>query len=198
MKINIGCGFLKMKGYVNIDKEALCKPDMQFDLEGDWGLETDSVEEIVAHHTLEHLGETWTKFEKIMQEMYRVSKHGCLWRITVPHWQNDNFYHDPTHVRVITPGTMMMFDQTRNVHDWQTGGHETKLGLFTNIDIEVTKALFVPNLPWAEQNLKPEEMQYIGRNFNNACHEVQIECKVHKPQRMTKWFEEYVNNAATA
>ena len=33
MKFNMGCGFKKLEGYVNVDKYPECSPDMQFDLE---------------------------------------------------------------------------------------------------------------------------------------------------------------------
>ncbi len=202
MKLNIGCGFLKLPGYINIDREPICCPDMCFNLEEPWPMEDNSVDTIVAHHTLEHLGETYTKFLGILKEMYRVSMHGAKWKITVPHWQNDNFYHDPTHVRVITPATIQMFDQTRNVRDFELGGHESKLGLFSGIDIELVDHKYVLSEPWnsqlAEKKITAQDLDFIGRNYNNVCHEISMEVLVHKPQRQEKWIEEYAAQRYTS
>jgi predicted SAM-dependent methyltransferase len=197
VKLNIGCGFLKLDGYVNIDREELCKPDMQFDLQGPWPLEDNSVEEIVAHHVLEHLGETYAKFLGVLQEMYRVSKSSAIWKIAGPHWQNDMFYHDPTHVRVISPVTLQMYDQANNVHDFNMKGHQSKLGLFSKIDIEVVKHQYILSEPWnsrmQQTQVKLTDLDEIGRNFNNVCHEIQMEVVVHKPQRFADWIEAHLS-----
>lgn len=194
MKLNLGCGFLKIDGYVNIDYEELCAPDLCINLEDPWPFDDNSVSEIRAHHTLEHLGATYEKFLFVLKEMYRVSQHQATWHIRVPHWQHDNFYHDPTHVRVITPQTLRMYDQTRNMHDFETGGHESKLGLFSNIDIELVKHQYIANEPWNTQlangTLHEEDMQSIGQNYINACQEIHMEVLVHKPQRHANWIEQ--------
>lgn len=63
----------------------------------------------IASHILEHLpGEQFFHF---MRELWRVSKPGAVTEITLPHPSHDLFLNDPTHVRPVTPGMMVMFDR---------------------------------------------------------------------------------------
>jgi hypothetical protein len=187
MKINLGCGYNKKPGFINVDKDPRCQPDLLFDCEKEWPIETSTVEEMYIFHTLEHLGETVEKFIILMKEMYRVSKNECVWKITVPHYNSDIFHIDPTHVRKICPTTMRMFDQNDNIRDIKEGGHYTKLGLMYNIDIEVVKDIFYLSEPWntyASSNQKSsEEINFAGKHYNNIGGDIYIECRVHKPQR---------------
>lgn len=137
MKLNLGCGFNLIKDAVNVDK--INYPNVyQYDIEKTpWPWNDHVFNDIIAIHSLEHVGKDPDVFIKIIQEMYRVSANGAHWKIEVPHWRHDNFYHDPTHVRVITPVTLMMFSQERNYQDYKRGGKETKLGLIYNVDIGI-------------------------------------------------------------
>jgi predicted SAM-dependent methyltransferase len=185
MKLNLGCGFNKLKEYTNVDKDKICNPDLIFDCEKHWPLDDSVVEELVLFHAMEHMGETFEQFVFLLKEMYRVSNDGCLWKITVPHYNSDVFHIDPTHVRKIHPMTMRMFDQEDNVKDIKNGGHYTKLGLMYNIDIEVIKEIFYLSEPWNTDSatLNSEKINFAGRHYNNVGSDIYIECKVHKPQR---------------
>lgn len=187
MKLNLGCGFIKLPDHVNIDSNKLCKPDLCFDMEESWPIEDNLVKEIVLHHTLEHLGETAKKFISVIKEMYRVSADGCVWKITVPHYNSDIFHIDPTHVRKISPITLKMFDQKFNVEDLINLGHHTKLGLMNNVDIELTKEIFIPVESWGSKyfnkEISEDQLNFAGTHYNNVCKDIYIECRVHKPER---------------
>ncbi|MBY0403020.1 MAG: methyltransferase domain-containing protein, partial [Cyanobacteria bacterium] len=106
LKLNLGSGQNPKAGYVNVDKFG--NPDVLLDLESfPWPWETSSVDEIVLHHVMEHLGASAEVYFKIMQEMYRVCKPGALIHITVPHPRHNHFAFDPTHVRGILPEGFM-------------------------------------------------------------------------------------------
>src|SRR4051794_18215857 len=118
MKLNLGCGFQKLDGFVNVDADALCKPDVQHDLEKTpWPFEDDSVDMFYACHVLEHLGGTARDWLAIWKEIWRVAKPDAMIEIYVPHPRHNNFLIDPTHVRPIFPETIAMFDQMRNIRD---------------------------------------------------------------------------------
>lgn len=189
MKINLDCGFNKLDGYTNVDKDPECYPDLVFDCEKLWPLEQSTVNEIFMFHSLEHMGETFDTFVNLLKEMYRVSENNCIWKITVPHYNSDIFHIDPTHVRKIHPMTLRMFDQAHNVEDMKSGGHYTKLGLIYKIDIEVKKEIFYLQEPWnslASSQTEIQNINFAGRHYNNVGGDIYIECEVHKPQRHKK------------
>lgn len=187
MKLNLGSGFNKLPGYVNIDKEQYCAPDQCFDLESPYPLDDNCATEIVLHHTLEHLGATADKFIFLIKELYRISSDQCIWKITVPHYNSDVFHIDPTHVRKIHPMTLRMFDQEDNVKDLKNKGHYTKLGILNAVDITVVKENFFLNEPWNSKlyngQISEQDINFAGTYYNNMCREIYIECLVHKPER---------------
>lgn len=133
MKLNLGCAYNKMEGWVNVDMDPACNPDMLFDVTMPWPLEDNVVDEVNAEHVLEHLEGT-QGYLRFWTEMYRVCKPGAEIKIEVPHWQHQTFFHDPTHVRAVTPIGIAMFDQQRNQEDLLAKGRETKLGFMCHVD----------------------------------------------------------------
>lgn len=186
MKLNLGCGYSKLVGYVNVDHDAICNPDMQLDLNQPLPFEDNSVTEIRLQHVLEHLGQDAKTYFAIWKEFYRVLSDGGEIKIVVPHWQHENFHHDPTHVRKVTPIGVKMFDQARNMNTIAAGGAETTLGLQLGIDFEVSNVKY---------DLTPDfqrEMQLAGKTavteydinkVNNSCHQIFIDAVAHKPPR---------------
>ena len=57
MKINLGSGYKRIDGFLNIDDDPLVSPDFLCNIEKEkLPLEDNSVEEIRAHHIFEHIG----------------------------------------------------------------------------------------------------------------------------------------------
>jgi hypothetical protein len=93
-KLNLGCGNNKIQGFVNVDSNPACHPDLLVELDNGLGAFSDnSIDEIRAEHVLEHVGDLLL----VLSEMYRVSKHGATWEISVPHYSY-GFVH-PFHKR---------------------------------------------------------------------------------------------------
>ena len=187
MRLNLGCGYNKLEGYVNVDHDARCKPDVVADLEDTLPFEDSSVDEIVMFHVLEHLGQTTKIYLSIWTEFYRILKDQGVIKITVPHWQHENFHHDPTHVRKVTPVGVDMFSQERNMNTIATGGSETTLGLQLGIDIGVTEVGY-DLMPWFQQEMNGKPRHIVEREtakYNNVCYQVQINAMAHKPARGT-------------
>ena len=185
MKLNLGCGFNKIEGYTNVDNFEGCEPDVVHDLNvTPWPFEADSVDEIIMIHCLEHLGETTATYLGIIKEMYRVCKADALIKIIVPHWMHENFAHDPTHCRVVTPVGLAMFSKNRNLQDLANGGAETKLGLMLDVDFEVLDAQYIPDAYYAELSAKEQwTEEQIGRAIvgqPGACQEIRIMLRVVK------------------
>lgn len=94
LKLNLGCGYRKYPGFINIDGCSYCDPDRVIDLDDGLGeFEDNSVDEIRAEHILEHVND----LEFVLKEMFRVSKPGAAWNIYVPHYSY-GFAH-PFHKR---------------------------------------------------------------------------------------------------
>ncbi len=188
VRLNLGCGYRKYEGFVNVDSAPECRPDVLWDLENTpWPWRDNSVEEIKLEHVLEHVGETSKKYLDIWKEMYRVCKPGAYIYIMVPHWNHDNFYHDPTHVRAITPDGIRMLDQAANLRDIQAGERSTKLGLFAGIDVELEECEYFYTQAVAdavESGALPRgQLDYVRDHQNNISNEIRMRARVIKPAR---------------
>jgi SAM-dependent methyltransferase len=79
--LNIGCGFRKMKGAVNVDAFPNCEPDVLWNLnKTPWPWADESVDMIHAHQVMEHLDDWWAA----LKECSRILKVGGTLEISVP------------------------------------------------------------------------------------------------------------------
>ena len=78
----------------------------------------------------------------LMQEFYRVCKHGAILDIVAPHHNHEVFYGDPTHVRPITVNSMNLFSKKFNKEDIDKGGSCSSIGLKYNVDFELIEYSF--------------------------------------------------------
>ncbi|HYH20256.1 MAG TPA: hypothetical protein VD995_16730 [Azospirillum sp.] len=149
MRLNLGCGNRKFDGYLNVDKFATCEPDRVVDLEVlPWPFETDSAEEILMSHVLEHLGPLPEQFMAIMKELYRVAAPGAPIRITVPHPRSDLYIADPTHVRPITPQLFSLLSKAANRQAIAEGLANSPLGLYYDVNFRTLKIDYRLNPRW--------------------------------------------------
>ena len=145
MRLNLGCGYDRRAGYLNVDKRGACEPDLVLDLEAlPWPWPADSVDEILLKHTLEHLGGDPETYLGIVRELWRVSRNGATITIVVPHPRHDHFLNDPTHVRPVTPEGLMMFSKAKNREWVEKGIPNTPLGLHLDIDLEIVSVSLIP------------------------------------------------------
>ena len=142
IKLNLGCGMNKKKGYINVDKYG--NPDKKVDLEKfPWPWKTNSVDEIILYHVLEHLGEKSKTYLKIIQELYRICKPNALIYINVPHPRHDNFINDPTHVRIITIAGLELFSKKR-CNEWiKNKNSNTPLALYLDVDFDILNPTYI-------------------------------------------------------
>lgn len=184
LKLNLGCGFDKIPGYVNIDKEPACEPDKVVDLEGIWPFENNSVQEIRAVHVLEHLGQETKVFLDLMKEMYRVCADGAKINIVVPHHDHWNFHADPTHVRKILPEGLKLFDQELNRFNIENKYANTPLGIYCQVDYVLEKAIPAYDEPWASRiknNLIANfDLQFASAHYTNAIVQWDMTLRVRK------------------
>lgn len=183
LRLNLGCGVRLLEGYLNVDKFG--EPDLRFDLETfPWPWEDNSVSEIKLIHVLEHLGQQSETYLKIIQEIYRICCPDAIIHIIVPHHRHDDFVHDPTHVRAITPLGLNLFSKKLN-QQWQAQGcANSLLGMYLDVDLEVIKTSVVPSEFWYEKY--PNQSQDIqlllheSALYNNLIKEIEMFVKVIK------------------
>lgn len=73
MKLNLGCGMDKKKGYINIDVRREVNPDLVWNLEQlPYPFDDESIEEIIAKDVLEHF--SYRRIEPIIKEWHRILK----------------------------------------------------------------------------------------------------------------------------
>lgn len=180
MKINIGAGDVKLEGYVTLDYDALSNPDYQLDVEKDgFPFEDNTVEAVVAHHILEHLGEGYFH---CLQEIYRVCKHGAIVDIRVPHPRHDSFLADPTHRRPITVVGLQLFSKKFNKHCREQGYASSRLGDYFGVDFEVLDYRYIPdeNARMKLQSFTSDQIEDYANEHNNIVSEIHIKLVVNK------------------
>jgi hypothetical protein len=184
-KLNIGCGLDKRAGYVNIDYSDKLNPDLVWDLEQTpWPFEDNSVDEIVAFHVLEHVGQSTKSFFAIIKDLYRICQDGAVIHIRVPHPRHDDFISDPTHVRPITEQMLLLFDRELN-KKWATLGYaDSQLGLSLDVDFEIVDSVYVFEPPYLEQLrtgiLSKKQFDQIIKERFNILKEIRVTWRVRK------------------
>lgn len=185
IRLNVGCGHNKLGGYLNVDKYAACEPDLVCDVEClPWPWGDDSVSEVVFNHSLEHIGASSDAFLGVMRELYRVCRNGAEIQINVPHPRHDDFLNDPTHVRVITPTVLSLFDKDLNDRWKATGVPNTPFAHYLGVNFKIVRAeqsLAEPYETLFQQGrILEKDLAGLLRERNNMIAEVRIRLRVVK------------------
>ena len=185
MKLNMGCGHNKRDGYINVDMFQECQPDVVCNLEIlPWPWPDSSVEEVVFNHCLEHLGQQSQVFLGMMKELYRICKNNAVIEINVPHPRHDNFIGDPTHVRVISPQMLSLFNKSLNDEWKKKGAANSPLAHYLGVDFVVTAAQTVLGHPYGQMftdgKITSADLDTMLRERNNIAVEYRIKLAVRK------------------
>jgi len=103
--VNLGSGWKKREGWINIDLSPVHRPELICDISKGLPFADDSVDALLAEHLLEHLPDTVF----VMNEIWRVCKDGALVEIEVPHQDSLMAFADPTHKRYFNEETFEYF-----------------------------------------------------------------------------------------
>lgn len=136
MKLNIGGGYRRYDGFLNVDNDPLTNPDYLCDIGKDnLPIEDNSVDEVMALHIFEHI--PGNDFFHLLQELYRVCSDGAVINIEVPHYRHDDFFGDPSHCRPFTIDTFKMFSKKYNEFSIEHYGSSSAFALRLNVDFEI-------------------------------------------------------------
>jgi hypothetical protein len=185
LKLNLGCGYNRMDGFVNVDVSPACDPDVVANLEEvPWPWASDSVEAVAFNHSLEHMCAAAEKFLALMSELYRVCCHEAVIQVRVPHPRHDDFLDDPTHVRVITPALFYLFDRRKNDEWRERKCSNTPFAHYLGVDFEVTRAEALLAEPYFSMlqagTLTKEQVDLEVKAKNNVAKEYRIALRVRK------------------
>lgn len=183
MKINLGSGYKRYPGFLNVDHDPLTNPDFLADLEDlHLPIEDNSVEYILAHHVLEHIG---PGFFSLMKELYRICKHNAILDIKVPHHRSEIFYGDPSHVRPITLDMMYLFSKKYNKKHIELYNSSSGFGLKCDVDFEIAEYYYNPYPKWRErfQSMTNEQIEEVVMDYNNVFSETTIIMRVIKNEQ---------------
>jgi hypothetical protein len=123
-------------------------------------------------------------FLAIMAELYRVCAPGAVVEIHAPHPRHDNFIGDPTHVRIISPQVMSLFDRELNDR-WQAGGEaNTPLAHYLGVDFHTVEARTIVGEPYRSQHaagqVTLEQVAEALRSLNNVAEAFYIRLEARK------------------
>lgn len=104
--VDLGCGPNKISGAIGVDLRSARGVDLLCDIEHPLPFKTSSVDVIWLRHVIEHVRD----LIGLMEEVYRIGRHGALVEIVVPYYTSRGAFRDPTHVRYITEDTFQYFE----------------------------------------------------------------------------------------
>jgi SAM-dependent methyltransferase len=100
--LHVGCGGWIFPNCVNLDRVALPGVDVVHDLDvAPWPFPDGRFGEVSGLQVFEHVADPVL----FVNEAWRVLRPGGVLFLTVPHWQSENAFTDPTHRRFCTVRT---------------------------------------------------------------------------------------------
>jgi len=97
LRLDVGCGFNKQKGFTGMDKRKVDGVDIVHDAEVfPWPLPDCSCAVVVMSHLVEHI-KPWLQID-LMNECWRVLVPDGLLMIATPYATSFGYYQDPTHI----------------------------------------------------------------------------------------------------
>lgn len=193
-KLNLGCGLRKLDDHWNVDRNPSCNPNQVLDLEQTpWPWEDDYFDRITMDNVINFLGKDAASFERIMQELYRVSAPNAEWYIRTPHPRSDSVMDDYRQLRIVTPNTLIMMDQKRNFESVAKKTGESVYGFDLDIDVELKDLEPAINAYWQDQvksgMIGQRQLEINSFSMNNIVDGFMMFFTVHKPQRFQDWFK---------
>jgi len=115
VRFDLGCGAHKAADAFGIDAARLPAVDLVHDLERrPYPVPDDCADEVVLHHVLEHFADPLP----ILEEAWRILRHGGRVLIRTPHYSGPYAWKDPTHRRAFTSESFGYFGE--NAYSYYT------------------------------------------------------------------------------
>lgn len=185
LKLNLGCGIMKLPDYVNVDMEEGCAPEVLHDLtQAPWPWDDNTVEEANFELSLEQMGENRKEFLTVIKELYRVCAPDAKVNIVTLHPRHDSFVMNPLCLHPLGPEFIASLSIAQNMQMIASGVPGDYMGLRLGVNFEVVKAdfLFSPEFEgqFKEGSVTEEELRKKLHIENNVCHGIRYQIKVLK------------------
>jgi len=109
IRLDIGCGNDKQKGFVGLDKRPLPEVEIVHDLEiFPYPLPDECCLIIVGSHIIEHI-KPWLTID-LFDELWRIMQPGGELLLATPYAGSRPFWQDPTHCNGFSETTFQYFD----------------------------------------------------------------------------------------
>ena len=163
-KLNFGCGPEIKEGWTNVDIQKAKGIDKSFNFnEYPYPFKDNTFDYILVDMVLEHLPNP----QKVMKELWRISKKNATIKIIVPYYNSYYAYGDPTHVNFFNELSMK---QTLGEVDYS---HKKQKEKFKIIELESVPQRFVAFLP-------KKILNALKRVLGNMITRLESEVKVLK------------------
>ena len=117
IKLHLGCGNIRIDGFINIDVNYLPNVDVVDNVIHLRKFEKNSVDLIYTSNVLEHLGR-W-EYKPALQRWYELLKRGGILRICVPDFQAIcEYYMETKDLESLYPALYAGQDNPQNFHYW--------------------------------------------------------------------------------
>ena len=115
--LDIGCGINKSAGALGMDVNPRTDADVIHDLNDlPYPFADDEFDEVIGHHVIEHVHDPMA----VMVELHRITRHGGLVKLMVPHWTNPDWPSDLTHRNHINSYSFRNLTNERAVYPFYT------------------------------------------------------------------------------
>lgn len=161
IKLEIGCGQNKEKGWVGIDIVKTNETDIVYDLnQTPWPIKTESVSEARALNVVEHLDDLF----KFYNELYRILTPGGTCFIVCPYYSSMRAMQDPTHKHFISEATFLYANQ-----EWRKVNKLDHYPLTCDFDFSYGY-FFYPD--WQTRN--EESRNFAIKHYINVVSDIQV------------------------
>jgi SAM-dependent methyltransferase len=111
IQLDLGGGAHPQHGFLNIDIRDLPEVDIVHDLtKFPWPLPDECCLRVMAAHLVEHINPANFAFVKFMDEVWRITRPGGEFMISMPYGYSPGFIQDPTHCNPCNETTWAYFD----------------------------------------------------------------------------------------
>lgn len=185
LQLNLGCGFKKKEGFINVDYSEGTSPDVCIDLATQkWPWENNSVSRIEFEFSLEQMGDNKSHLFHILKEVYRVCASKAVVFVRAVHPRHDQFYLNPLCVHRLSPDFFRLLSKSQNLSMIANGELDTSLALQLDVDFTVAEAKHYLSAQFQEAfekgQITAEELNERMIFQNNICHVMDIEMRVNK------------------